>query len=435
MQRLPLTFRLTSALLLAAILLLALHQAADAQSPFSSLYWDFIDVTIDVQENGDMLVTETQTYVYDTFTPPARYRYIPLDDVDYIKDIHVSRNGQPLQIHAPVEDGRQWIQWIDEEIFDWAETRNGSRDLEDFPKGATFRIHYRVVGGLQQDRSDAKLDWEALFPNRGGEIRKGRVTVSLPQHLAGQVGKYSSSGAPATTQQTDGRTVEFNTVRALSPGEDLIVKVSFPGDSFPANSLRGSAFVGSPPFIYLLISLASVAGTGLLGLLALQLVKTRRARDAAPASPFGVSAAYISGGPPDTPQTTLQNSLAAFVKTDPGWTKNWLTGTAIAVLSFLYIFIGYLWDFKSLTTIIACTGMLALLIGFRVHQKETDLANFADMPLLIGIAVLAIFIGALVSWWTLLVVLIIVAALSKGRDENRSEWFGGAGGGGGGGGG
>ena len=34
---------------------------AQAASPF---YWEFINVDIDVQENGDMLITETQKYVF-----------------------------------------------------------------------------------------------------------------------------------------------------------------------------------------------------------------------------------------------------------------------------------------------------------------------------------------------------------------------------------
>ena len=34
---------------------------AQSEVPF---YWEFINVDIDVQENGDMLITETQKYVF-----------------------------------------------------------------------------------------------------------------------------------------------------------------------------------------------------------------------------------------------------------------------------------------------------------------------------------------------------------------------------------
>jgi len=35
--------------------------SAQETSPF---YWEFINVDIDVQDNGDMLITETQKYVF-----------------------------------------------------------------------------------------------------------------------------------------------------------------------------------------------------------------------------------------------------------------------------------------------------------------------------------------------------------------------------------
>jgi len=44
-----------------SLLLVTVTHAAAQQLPY---YWDNINVTIDVQTNGDMLVTETQKYVF-----------------------------------------------------------------------------------------------------------------------------------------------------------------------------------------------------------------------------------------------------------------------------------------------------------------------------------------------------------------------------------
>ena len=48
-----------------SLLLVTVTHAAAQQLPY---YWDNINVTIDVQTNGDMLVTETQKYSQPTTT-------------------------------------------------------------------------------------------------------------------------------------------------------------------------------------------------------------------------------------------------------------------------------------------------------------------------------------------------------------------------------
>ncbi len=39
-------------------------------------YWEFMNVDLDVQTNGDMWVTETQKYVFESDYSNQRYRYI-----------------------------------------------------------------------------------------------------------------------------------------------------------------------------------------------------------------------------------------------------------------------------------------------------------------------------------------------------------------------
>ena len=92
------------ALLLAVFITIA-H--ADAQDlPF---YWEFINVNIDVQSNGDMLVTETQKYVFNTAYTNERHRYIPLSKVDDITDITVQENGKTISSQTGKENNQLWI--------------------------------------------------------------------------------------------------------------------------------------------------------------------------------------------------------------------------------------------------------------------------------------------------------------------------------------
>ena len=88
---------------LAAIaLLIALVPGAASSQGRVPFHWDFIDVYIDVQENGDMLVWETQTYVFTAPHTGGRYRYLPLEKVDSIEGISVSQDGRLLESQTEV---------------------------------------------------------------------------------------------------------------------------------------------------------------------------------------------------------------------------------------------------------------------------------------------------------------------------------------------
>ena len=76
--------------LMAVAIIAAPTTTAQEPAPF---YWEFINVDIDVQENGDMLITETQKYVFTSSHTNERYRWIPLDKVDSIAVLQVSEGG------------------------------------------------------------------------------------------------------------------------------------------------------------------------------------------------------------------------------------------------------------------------------------------------------------------------------------------------------
>ena len=58
--------------LLAVAIIAAPTTTAQEPAPF---YWEFINVDIDVQENGDMLIMETQKYVFTSsqLIPPSSF--------------------------------------------------------------------------------------------------------------------------------------------------------------------------------------------------------------------------------------------------------------------------------------------------------------------------------------------------------------------------
>jgi len=183
---------------------------AQAAVPF---YWESINVDLDVQSNGDMLVTETQKYVFESDYSNQRYRYIRLDKVDGIQDVSVQENNQVLESTVTTEDNQLKIQW--------------SHPLQ-APEAHTFVLKYRVIGGLQVEGSSTQVFWRAVFVDRSAPVKTAKVTVHLPEALAGLVTSFQSFDAPATARQVDPRTFEFTAQQELPPQQTLEVQVAFP---------------------------------------------------------------------------------------------------------------------------------------------------------------------------------------------------------------
>ncbi|MCI5193529.1 MAG: DUF2207 domain-containing protein [Candidatus Electrothrix sp. AU1_5] len=197
------------AIVLAVFLLNA--QTASAKSP--PFYWDFINVLIDVQENGDMLVTETQKYVFTGPHSNERYRYIPLDKVDGIDQIEVYEGEEKLSFSTNIKNNQRWIKW---------------RHELNPPESHTFVLKYRIKGGIQIHGEEDWVYVKAIFKERSAPIESGKVTVRLPDALTGKISSFKSFRGSADTRQIDDRTVEFTLQDVLPPGQELEVRVAFP---------------------------------------------------------------------------------------------------------------------------------------------------------------------------------------------------------------
>jgi hypothetical protein len=187
--------------LLTVFLVTVTHVAAQ-QLPF---YWENINVLIDVQTNGDMLVTETQKYVFTGDYNTERYRYIPLGKV--------AENNQKIASTTGIENNQLWIRW--------------QHQLK-APESHTFVIKYRVVGGLQLDGGNTQVYWKAIAAGRKAPINTGKVTVKLPEALSGKVLSFTNFGAAAVPRQVDPKTFEFVASQPILPEQELEVQIAFP---------------------------------------------------------------------------------------------------------------------------------------------------------------------------------------------------------------
>jgi Predicted membrane protein (DUF2207) len=141
-----------------------------ASAQASPFYWDSINADIRVQENGDMLVTETQTYMFEKAHTNQRYRYLPLDRVDQITDVSVQENNQTLPSQVGTENNQFWIRW---------------QHRLSPPEKHVFVLKYRVIGGLQIEGTTSQVFWKAIFADRTAVINSAKVRVELPEALSG----------------------------------------------------------------------------------------------------------------------------------------------------------------------------------------------------------------------------------------------------------
>ncbi|NEP89153.1 MAG: DUF2207 domain-containing protein [Okeania sp. SIO2C2] len=188
----------------------ALQTIAQGTSPF---YWDFINVEIDVQKNGDMLVSETQKYVFTQPHTNQRYRYIPLDKVDKITDVTVWENQEQIPSQTGIKNNQIWIKW---------------QHQLNVPEAHTFVLKYRVIGGLHINESGDKVYWKAIFANRSAVIKNAKIIVRLPEVLSEKIQTYKSFGFPAKAQKINSTTVEFVAKKAIPPQQEIEVLVLFP---------------------------------------------------------------------------------------------------------------------------------------------------------------------------------------------------------------
>ena len=196
---------------LLTIFLVTVTHVAAQEVPF---YWENIDVIIDVQTNGDMLVTETQKYVFTADYNTERYRYIPLGKVDDIKDVTVAENNKIIASTTGTDENNQlWIRW--------------QHQLK-APESHTFVIKYRVIGGLQLDGQNTLVYWKAIAPGRKAQINSAKVRVKLPESLSGKVISFTNFGTPATPSQVDAKTFEFVASQPVLPEQELEVQIAFP---------------------------------------------------------------------------------------------------------------------------------------------------------------------------------------------------------------
>ncbi|GEM_PF-2126612 len=250
-----------------------LFAPCEASAKKKSYFIADYDVVMDVEENGDVRVSETIRYAFTRGTFTYAYRTVPLTGFEDIDVISVTSPDGPLRLtRAEVTEG-----WTRRLQLRWS-----------FPatdQSRTFRIDYIARGLVKSERGQNVIDWNAVGRDWNVPIRDIDVQVKLPWRFASGI----ETDPPAEIHRLDGETFISFHHDALRPRQRFHIVVRFPGmiaSASPSEMRYG-----------LRILLMLISGSLVIGVLLLTFVR-RVGRVAAPA----VSTAVTSY--PD-PQITI----------------------------------------------------------------------------------------------------------------------------------
>jgi hypothetical protein len=194
-----------------------LYTTHPGQAANAAYQWQTLNVGIEVEPSGDLMITETQTYDVTGEQALRLQRTISMANVDGIADVEVFENEQALAVSTRMKDEQFRIRW-----------RILHRPVQQQTETRTFVVRYRVQGGVRVHADGDQIAWTALFGERETPLPQGAVTLRLPSDLAGEIQDSKSYGVPAAVRQLDARTLAFVPSTALQPEETLKVKVVVP---------------------------------------------------------------------------------------------------------------------------------------------------------------------------------------------------------------
>lgn len=247
------------------ILLLTLTVFAAGALPASaqskSLVWERYDVTLDVQPDGDLRVTERQAISFTSGTFTFGFAVIPLDKIERITDVQVSEPGGPVY---------QQTDYSIEPYTFWTDQNGDELEIRwNFPPSTgtrTFDLSYTAEGAIRIHDSGDKLQWIAIDGERDFPIQAGSVTVNLPQ--GAQFQDIDSAGVVVDWEQgADARSVRYVARDSMAPSDRIEIGVEFSHGVIPAEKPSWQAAAEREEFYDLNVRPLLNLGLGFLAVL------------------------------------------------------------------------------------------------------------------------------------------------------------------------
>lgn len=262
------TLHAAAAAVIALAMAMALSISTPAQAQAQQTDWriESFDVAVELARDGTIEVTETISVRFDQ-PRHGLLREIPVRYAvaGHLYDIrlHVQSidggGGEALPWKAHDEENRLVLR-----IGDPKTMVNGSN---------TYRIRYRVGRATLWEGDTAVLRWNVTGNSWRVPIGRASVDVTLPPEAptdrvstVAYTGGYGSMARDAT-QRVSGRSVRYDTVRPLGPGEGMTVEVFIPAElmtrpGWPAR--LGWWMADNFPYLFFPIGVALSAGVWFL---------------------------------------------------------------------------------------------------------------------------------------------------------------------------
>jgi len=235
--------------------------AASATLPARAAEWiDQFDSRIEVQENGDLVVTEKiRVHAEGEEIKHGIFRDIPVLQ----KGKWGLKSKKPFEIVSVERDGHAEPYAVEKASNGMLRIRIGRESFHLKDGYHDFTIIYRTERQLYPEKNRDVLYWNVNGTEWGFRIQKMTATVVLPEGIEiskawGYTGKSGETGEDYTVR-IDGNTAAFETTRSFDAGENLTVTVEWsPGLLAPA-AYKGRGFMKDHPGAALGLALMSAA--------------------------------------------------------------------------------------------------------------------------------------------------------------------------------
>ncbi len=193
-----------------------------------SFAYRLVDVTLIINTDGSLDVTERFTMVYSGGPFTHISRSIPRGELKGISNISVSEGTQPYREQGGEEPGTFAVTQGESTTVDWYFAPVSDQER-------SFALSYRAEGAVRLDETVYMLRWSAVHPDRGGPVDRSIVSLWFPPSIRPQ---QASVILPAAS----GRTVIEDSAmfvqrdQPLPDGQSLDLRVRIPREAWPQGS-------------------------------------------------------------------------------------------------------------------------------------------------------------------------------------------------------
>ncbi len=212
----------TAPVILVLLFLSMLFLPVMTEAGTKSVYWERMDVTLEVMKNGDVEVVETQQIHFQGGPFHHGYREFSTSSVVGVSDISITD-----------DEGRKYSQSSGEQPYTFKVSRTEGKIRIDwyFPPDSdftkTWKISYVLHGALYFYTHSNTLQWTAIFAKRAGVVKEAKVTVILPKGVTPLKALPYSKYHNVKVTSSQGNIVVFEATKELPPDDYIGVLVSW----------------------------------------------------------------------------------------------------------------------------------------------------------------------------------------------------------------